>query len=186
MSQRRTTVPPTRAHSRSSRSGRKGLIATEKTKKQSARRRPALDNRFHRTLRSSRPRAVRWPGASAPRASWIPVSVWSAREGTRRLSERTFYESDCQGRFSSLLIAFLVFPLQSAPSVPMGRIASARGWAEQSYAADSSSMLSRGPALRRCKRVGDHHEGVDHGSIRDSRHCWRAYRFFWSSGGDYG
>src|SRR5205807_1696546 len=35
------------------------------------------------TLRSSRPRAVRWPGASAPRASWVHMSVWPAREGTR-------------------------------------------------------------------------------------------------------
>ena len=35
------------------------------------------------TLRSSRPRAVRWPGASAPRASWVQLSVWPARGGTR-------------------------------------------------------------------------------------------------------
>src|SRR5205085_11792243 len=41
------------------------------------------------TLHSSRPRAVRWLGASAPRASQIQVSVRSAREGTWRLSERT-------------------------------------------------------------------------------------------------
>jgi hypothetical protein len=50
MSQRHTTVPPTQEHSRSSRSGRKGLIATEKTEKQSAKKKTALDNRFHRTL----------------------------------------------------------------------------------------------------------------------------------------
>src|SRR5437763_10168746 len=50
MSQRRRTVPPTRKHSRSARSGREGLIAKEKTKKQSARKRTALDNRFHRTF----------------------------------------------------------------------------------------------------------------------------------------
>src|SRR5713226_2975386 len=50
MSQRKTTAPPTPKHSRSSLSSRKGLIATEKTKKQSAKKRPALDNRFHRTL----------------------------------------------------------------------------------------------------------------------------------------
>lgn len=49
MSQRRTTVPPTRNHSRSPASGRKGLIAKEKTKKQSAGRKTALDDRFHRT-----------------------------------------------------------------------------------------------------------------------------------------
>jgi len=46
---KRKTAPPTQKHSRSSRSGRKGLIATEKTKKQSAKERTALDNRFHRT-----------------------------------------------------------------------------------------------------------------------------------------
>src|SRR5689334_21607925 len=49
MSQRKTTVPPTGKQSRSSRSGREGLIAKEKTEKQSAKRRTALDNRFHRT-----------------------------------------------------------------------------------------------------------------------------------------
>ena len=49
MSPRRTTVPPTRVSSRSSRTGRSGLIAKEKTKKQSAKGRTALDNRFHRT-----------------------------------------------------------------------------------------------------------------------------------------
>src|SRR5438045_5459197 len=50
MSQRKTTVPPTRKPSRSSRSGREGLIAKEKTEKQSAKKRSALDNRFHRTF----------------------------------------------------------------------------------------------------------------------------------------
>src|SRR5713226_4093532 len=50
MSQRKTTAPPTPKHSRSSLSSRKGLIATEKTKKQSAKKRTALDNRFHRTI----------------------------------------------------------------------------------------------------------------------------------------
>ena len=50
MSQRRTTVPPTRKHPTSTSPKRKGLIATEKTKKQSAKKRTALDNRFHRTL----------------------------------------------------------------------------------------------------------------------------------------
>jgi hypothetical protein len=49
MSQRRTTVPPTRNHSRSPASGQKGLIVKGKTKKQSAGRRPVLDDRFHRT-----------------------------------------------------------------------------------------------------------------------------------------
>ena len=54
MSERRRTVPPTRASSRASSSGRSELIAREKTEKQSAKRRTALDNRFHRTLRESR------------------------------------------------------------------------------------------------------------------------------------
>ena len=49
MSQRRTTVPPTHVSSRSPRSARKGLIAKDKNEKQSAKRRSALDNRFHRT-----------------------------------------------------------------------------------------------------------------------------------------
>jgi hypothetical protein len=49
MSQRRTTAPPTRVSSRSSRSRRSELIAREKNEKQSAKERTALDNRFHRT-----------------------------------------------------------------------------------------------------------------------------------------
>jgi hypothetical protein len=58
MSQRRTTVPATRKHSRSPASGQKGLIAKEKTKKQSARRRTVLDDRFHRTYHSVQLRAA--------------------------------------------------------------------------------------------------------------------------------
>ena len=61
MSQRRTTDPPTQKHSRSSPSGRKGLIATEKTKKQSAKKRSALDNRFHRTFFRSAARGLHVP-----------------------------------------------------------------------------------------------------------------------------
>ena len=34
----------------------------------------------------------------------------------RRGSAQMFYESDCQGQFLSLLIAFWFSPLQSAPS----------------------------------------------------------------------
>src|SRR6266498_2673964 len=49
-SQRKKTAPPTPRRSRSSSSSRKGLIATEKTKKQSAKKRTVLDNRFHRTF----------------------------------------------------------------------------------------------------------------------------------------
>ena len=48
MSQRRTTVPPTRVSSRSSHRGRSELIARE-NEKQSAKERTTLDNRFHRT-----------------------------------------------------------------------------------------------------------------------------------------
>ena len=59
MSPRKTTAPPTPKHSRSSLSSRKGPIATEKTKKQSAKERPALDNRFHRTRCRSRRSGVR-------------------------------------------------------------------------------------------------------------------------------
>jgi hypothetical protein len=53
MSPRRTTVPPTRRHHEPSASGQKGLIARDKHPKQSAKRRTALDNRFHRTDRAS-------------------------------------------------------------------------------------------------------------------------------------
>src|SRR5437868_4650401 len=63
MSQRKTTAPPTPKHSRSSPSSRKGLIATEKTKKQSAKKRPALDNRFHRTVFRSAARRPHLPAA---------------------------------------------------------------------------------------------------------------------------
>ena len=56
-----------------------------------------------------------------------------------------FYESDCQGRFSSLLVAFSSFPLQSAPSVRSGTIVSASGWAEQSFSAGSCSVPSIDP-----------------------------------------
>ena len=60
-SQRKKTAPPTPRRPRSSSSSRKGLIATEKTKKQSAKKRTALDNRFHRTPTLSCARATR-PG----------------------------------------------------------------------------------------------------------------------------
>ena len=49
MSQRKKTVPTTPKHPRSSSMGRKGLIAKEKTKKQSVKERTVLDNHFHRT-----------------------------------------------------------------------------------------------------------------------------------------
>jgi hypothetical protein len=49
MSQRRKTVPPNRVTSRSSHSGRSELIARENNEKRSAKKRSALDDRFHRT-----------------------------------------------------------------------------------------------------------------------------------------
>src|SRR5689334_5320890 len=66
MSQRKTTVPPTGRYSRSSRSGREGLIAKEKTEKQSAKRRTALDNRFHRTFFRSAARGPHVPARLTP------------------------------------------------------------------------------------------------------------------------
>src|SRR5206468_3652368 len=41
------------------------------------------------TLRSSRPRAVRWPAASAARALRVQVPVPLAREGTRPAERKT-------------------------------------------------------------------------------------------------
>ncbi len=76
-----------------------------------------------------------------------------------------FYKSDCQGRFSSLLIAFSSSPLQSALTLHVRMIANAYGWTEQSCVADSSSVP---PSIRVetfCMRAGDRREGVDHGSI---------------------
>jgi hypothetical protein len=49
MNQRRKTVPRTRVSSRSSAFGTAELIAREKNEKRSAKKRSALDNRFHRT-----------------------------------------------------------------------------------------------------------------------------------------
>jgi len=54
--------------------------------------------------------------------------------------EFKFYESDCQGRFSPSLIAFRFSPLQSAPTDRFATIVRTRGWAEQPYASDSSSV----------------------------------------------
>jgi hypothetical protein len=79
MSQRRKTVPPTRVSSRSPRSGRSGLIAREKTKKQSAKRRTALDNRFHRTPTLSCTRASR----ARPYRGALAAATDGASEGAR-------------------------------------------------------------------------------------------------------
>ncbi len=67
MSQRKKTAPSTLKHPRLLPSSRKGLIATEKTKKQSARKRTVLANRFHRTDRPL-------TGAAPPLASITDTS----------------------------------------------------------------------------------------------------------------
>ena len=87
MSPKRTTAPPARKHSRSSSSGQEGLIAKEKTKKQSAKRRTVLDNRFHRTLSP-----LTWGEGTELRkcagrscANWRQHSPLSPRESGRGL-----------------------------------------------------------------------------------------------------
>jgi hypothetical protein len=72
-----------------------------------------------------------------------------------------FYESDCQGQGSSLLI---VFPWQSAPSDLKTTIESAFGVAEQSFALDSWSMFSV-DTVETIASVSAITRGVDHGSI---------------------
>ena len=73
----------------------------------------------HHRCQGVTPAAVRPPGeplAHGGRRLALP------RAGDRRswLRQRTFYESDCQGRFTSLLTAFSSYRLQSAASVPIG------------------------------------------------------------------
>src|SRR5687767_7589458 len=63
----------------------------------------------------------------------------------RTRDRRSFYESDCQGRFSSLLIAFSSFPLQSALPDRKRTIVSAYGRAAQSFPLDSSPVFSIDP-----------------------------------------
>ena len=76
-----------------------------------------------------------------------------------------FYESDCQGRNSSLLIAFSSSPLQSAPFDLNEMNANASGWAEQSFSADSyqytPSILVKTIASVSVITT----KGVNHGSI---------------------
>jgi hypothetical protein len=73
-----------------------------------------------------------------PAAFFVRTPLPAAVEEAVLHATRSFYESDCQGRFSSLLIAFSSSPLQSAPSDPMGTNRGASGWAEESAdAADS-------------------------------------------------
>ena len=86
-------------------------------------------------------------------------------EAARGLAKDPFYESDCQGRFSSLLIAFRLASWQSVPSELVATIVSAYGWAEQSCVSDSCSVAPSILSETILKRAGDHLEGVDHGSI---------------------
>src|SRR5438105_15428514 len=111
-------------------------------------------------------------------------AVGGRRAGPRTAQRRTFYESDCQGQFSPLLIAFSSFLLQSAPTDRNAAIVRTRGWAEQSCAADSSSVSPSIHSETISSVAGDHSspEGVDHGSILDSRPSV-ACRLFWSSVG---
>jgi len=83
-SQRKKTAPPTPKHPRSSPVGRKGLIAKEKTKKQSERKRTALDNRFHRTAYAS-------AATSAASESWTagPPDSYFARVMTNDAERST-------------------------------------------------------------------------------------------------
>src|ERR1051325_6595402 len=83
----------------------------------------------------------------------------------RPRSAARFYESDCQGQFSSLLIAFSSFLLQSAHSDPQRTTRDVYGWAVQSCVADSRSLFSERSCEDDCKRGVDHREGVNHGSI---------------------
>src|SRR5688500_2059777 len=96
----------------------------------------------------------------------------------------TFYESDCQGQFFSSLIAFSCFLWQSAPSDPKPKSASDRGWAEQSYAADSCPCARYVP-LRRFQATDGDHKCRPRFYLRLTRVAWR-YRFFWSSERAYG
>ena len=90
MSQRKTTAPPTPKHSRSSYSGRKGLIAKEKTKKQSARKRTALDNRFHRTFFHSAATCLHDPEA---RRNASPLNEPRKRRPKRTAARRLLRET---------------------------------------------------------------------------------------------
>src|SRR5437016_10915083 len=83
-SQRKKTAPPTPRRPRSSSSSRKGLIATEKTKKQSSKKRPALDNRFHRTVLSlSCKPPSRGNGRAARRLPHLTSRVCKRRDAAR-------------------------------------------------------------------------------------------------------
>ena len=111
------------------------------------------------TLHSSRPRAVRWLGASAPRASWIRVSVWPAREGTWRLSERTL----CRRKFVFHIARVQErFRISSLPPKPLRislisvSFASRNNWCQscssQFFILRDVEWRSVAPSLSRCVR----------------------------------
>jgi hypothetical protein len=83
---------------------------------------------IERGLNLSRRRST--PAEAGVYFLWLPTAAVAP----------AFYESDCQGRFSSSLIAFRFFPLQSALTDRFATIVRTRGWAEQSFASDSSSV----------------------------------------------
>ena len=82
MSPKRTTAPPARKRSRSSSSGQERLIAKEKIKKQSAKTRLALDNRFHRTDQTLTCAAKAHVATAARRTACLHVS--RAMQAARR------------------------------------------------------------------------------------------------------
>src|SRR5207249_2066811 len=90
--------------------------------------------------------AARQPGSARrpPPNPRLLLSGPRLRAAAPQQKRRSFYESDCQGRTRSLLIARASFPWQSAPS-PVGALiaAGAFGCARQSASASvtSSSTL---------------------------------------------
>jgi len=111
----------------------------------------------------------------------IPVRESFAFEGCGKESYE-FYESDCQGRTSSSLIAFRLFPLQSAPTDRFATIVSTRGWAVQSFASDSSCCF-RWSSMRRFQARCRSPFGVAWFYLRLTLATMThvAWRFFWSS-----
>ena len=88
MSQRRTTVPPTRKHPPSSSSERKGLIATGKPKKQSARKRgrdPPLTIAFIERSFTQPPRAFTTQRRDATRRAGRAAEAAGRRTARGRL-----------------------------------------------------------------------------------------------------
>ena len=79
-----------------------------------------------------------------------------------------------------MLIAFSFSTLQSALPERKMTIVSAYGWAEQSFALDSSSVFSIDQHGNDCKRVGDHAKCRLRFYLRLT-HIGAACRLCWSS-----